>query len=602
LTDPEGPAPKQNELKSTDKHSPPQAGVEFDEFGFVKGYVCPNCCGPLKYNHDDDIGTQWFKCQKCGQQTWRLKSVEKEKLLESLRDFSRPINLDELEEIIDTTVKHDKTPAVVTVLSTLLNYTAEDQQNIGFSSESARGKSYLALELAAYFPDEDVDDRGYVSPTGFFHERGILVDEMGQEIDFSQKPTKDSTPAEKELWKRRLQTAKMRVDLSRKILIFLDQPHDQLLQRLRPLLSHDKKTIEYSITDKSERYGLRTKHVQLVGYPTVIFCSTKGMLDEQERTRLLLLSPGAEQEKLRATTMLIAEKECDRFAYMEKVRNDPKRNWLRNRIQAIKDQKIDDVNIPNPEELHKKFLEKHKVLTPRHQRDLKRLIALIKAHALLNCFNREITEANNPEPHKTITATQEDIDAGFQLYEKIRVPNEMGVTPEILEIYESIVQAKTEGLGLKDIQRLYAEHYNRLLSFYRLEKEIIPSLLGAGLITEDWDPDDKRKKKFYPTVDSHLFSNDGESQNNIRVEGGVKNSPNPSQETLPLRNDVDVKTVLAVHVLDPVTRGDCPLCGKKAQSLTHQVQLFDGARYDAVCMDCGGRLLDELRKREGDLR
>jgi hypothetical protein len=452
----------------------------------------------VKESHIDSVGTRFFKCEKCSSVSWKLKSTAKEKLLNLLKDLTRPIKLDELAEILGTTIKHDETPSMVTFLNMVLNYTDECQQNIGFSSEAARGKSYLALEIAAYFPNEDVDDRGYVSPTGFFHERGTLVDEMGKEIDFCQKPTKESTPAEKELWKRRLQKAKLRVDLSKKILIFLDQPHDQLLQRLRPLLSHDKKTIEYSITDKSERHGLRTKHVQLVGYPTVIFLSAKGMLDEQEKTRLLLLSPGAEQKKLYLTTKLIAEKESDRFAYLEKIRNDPTRNWLKNRIQAIKDEEIGDVIIPGWIELHKKFLEKHTVLIPRHQRDLKRLIALIKAHALLNCFNREIIEVNNPKPHKTITAIQEDIDAGLQLYEKIRVPNEMGVTPEILEIYQVIIQPKTEGLSLREILEAYAKHYSRCLSAWRLEKEILPTLLGAGLVVEERDPNDRRKKIFYP--------------------------------------------------------------------------------------------------------
>jgi hypothetical protein len=585
---------------SEDKSLPESGGpvkVQYNEFGIVIGYGCWNCSGPVKESHKDSVGTLFFKCEKCGMVSWRLKSLEKERLLEFLRDLTRPIKLDELMDILETTIKYDKTPTSVTFLNMLLNYTYECQQNIGFSSESARGKSYLALEIAAYFPDEDVDDRGYVSPTGFFHERGTLVDEMGQEIDFSQKPTKESTPAEKELWKRRLQTAKLRVDLSKKILIFLDQPHDQLLQRLRPLLSHDKKTIEYSITDKSERHGLRTKHVQLVGYPTVIFLSAKGMLDEQEKTRLLLLSPGAEQEKLYATTRLIAEKECNHFTFLEKIRKDPKRNWLRQRIQAIKDKEIDDVVIPNWDEIHKKFLERHKVLIPRHQRDLKRLIALIKAHALLNCFNREISQINNPEPHKTITATQEDIDVGLQLYEKVRVPNEMGVTPEILEIYQVIIQPKTEGLSLREILEAYAKYYSRCLSVWRLEKEVLPVLLGAGLVVEERDPNDQRRKKFYPQVDTHLFSNGSEPQNNMRVGGGVKNSQNPSQETLPLRNVVDVKTVKAVTALDPVFRGDCPLCGKKDQTLTHQVQLFDDSRYDGVCLNCGGRLLDELRKR-----
>jgi len=61
---------------------------------------------------------------------------------------------------------------------------------------------------------------------------------------------------------------------------------------------------------------------------------------------------------------------------------------------------------------------------------------------------------------------------------------------------------------------------------------------------------------------------------------------------------VDIKTILAVRPLDPVSRGVCPLCDKRDVNLTWQVQLFDGTRHDAVCMDCGGRLLEQLQKRD----
>lgn len=558
--------------------------VEFDENGFVTGYVCPSCGGPVKENNVDDVRTTFYKCQKCGLVSHRLKSLEKEKLLGSFRDLQRPITQDELNEILETTIKYDKNAKLVTFYNMLLDYTDECQQNIGYASESARGKTYLGLEIAAYFPEEDVDDQGYVSPTGFFHERGMLVDETGQEIDFSQKPAKDSSPSEKELWRKRLQNAKLRVNLHQKILIFLDQPHDQLLQRLRPILSHDKKVIEYSITDKSERHGLRTKHVQLVGYPTVIYLSAKGMLDEQEKTRLFLLSPGAEQQKLYATTRLITEKECNRLVFLDKLRNDPKRNWLRNRVAAVKDQKINDVIIPNPEKLHERFLEKHKVLIPRHQRDLRRLIALIKAHALLNCFSRQTNQVNNPEPHKTVTATEEDVEAGFQLYEKIRVSNEMGVTPELLEIYQNIIQPRTEGLSLKDILGAYAKHYSRLLSFYRLEKEIIPSLLGAGLISEEQDPNDKRKKIFYPTTNSHLVSNVNKPQNNIREGGGVENIPSSGQEALPLRK-LTLDDVKYCRWDDKFFgKHECAICGYEKLT-SWMAERFNGADVP-ICEDC----------------
>ena len=43
--------------------------AEFDELGFVRRYFCPNCDNQLTVNHVDDIGTQWFKCEECGEQT-----------------------------------------------------------------------------------------------------------------------------------------------------------------------------------------------------------------------------------------------------------------------------------------------------------------------------------------------------------------------------------------------------------------------------------------------------------------------------------------------------------------------------------------------------
>ena len=61
---------------------------------------------------------------------------------------------------------------------------------------------------------------------------------------------------------------------------------------------------------------------------------------------------------------------------------------------------------------------------------------------------------------------------------------------------------------------------------------------------------------------------------------------------------IDIQTVLSSSALDPVTRGNCPICKKRNVSLVWQVLMLDGSRYDAVCMDCGGYLQEELRKRD----
>lgn len=428
--------------------------------------------------------------------------------LEQLPDTKDEITNDKLDKILETTVKYDRNTKLITFHCLVSNYTEEGQQNIGNSGESARGKSYLALELAAYFPKEDVDNRGYVSPMGFFHERSKMIDENGVEIKGSEKPKKDASEAEKTLWKNRWSTAHAQINFSKIILIFLDMPHDQLLKRLRPILSHDQKIIRYSITDKSEKYGLRTKNIEIIGYPTVVFCSTKTVLDDQEKSRLWLLSPGDDQDKLKASTQLIINKESNRFEYEEKIRIDPERLWLKNHIQKIKDADISDVKIPKElaDALYQQFLKDHNYLVPRHQRDLKRLIALIKAHALLNFHNRQQTNYMRVGcgVKKLVITTQTDIDAGLELYKTISESNEKGVTPEVLDIYQSIFSTNVTGLTLSDILKKYNEKYQRLISSWRLDKEVLPSLLSAGLITEDHDPGDKRKRIFYPTADTHI--------------------------------------------------------------------------------------------------
>jgi len=70
-----------------DKSVPPVP--RFNEFGFVEGYVCPYCGAKVKLSHVDDVGTQFFKCEKCGKVSSKLKSEERrqfEKTLDEMKD------------------------------------------------------------------------------------------------------------------------------------------------------------------------------------------------------------------------------------------------------------------------------------------------------------------------------------------------------------------------------------------------------------------------------------------------------------------------------------------------------------------------------------
>lgn len=183
----------------------------------------------------------------------------------------KPLSSQDLIDVLGLTIKQDEENKVVTFLCELSAFTENAQFNISYNAPSSTGKSYIPTEIARLFPSEDVIELAYCSPTAFFHDVGEYDKEMKGYV----------------------------VDLSRKILIFLDQPHNELLARLRPLLSHDKKEISLKITDKTQKFGLKTKNILLKGYPAVIFCTAGLHIDEQEATRFLLLSPEVNQEKIR---------------------------------------------------------------------------------------------------------------------------------------------------------------------------------------------------------------------------------------------------------------------------------------------------------------
>ena len=61
-------------------------------------------------------------------------------------------------------------------------------------------------------------------------------------------------------------------------------------------------------------------------------------------------------------------------------------------------------------------------------------MSLVKAHALLNFWHRERRREH------TIVATNEDIEAGFALYKEIAESNELGLSPQLYEIFTAVIR------------------------------------------------------------------------------------------------------------------------------------------------------------------
>lgn len=418
----------------------------------------------------------------------------------------RNISLEKLTNILDLTIKQDNDNKVVTFLCMLTAYTEGDQFNVSFNAPSSAGKSFVAMEVAKLFPEEDVIELAYASPASFFH---------------------DGVPVEGE-------PDKTMKDLSRKIILFLDMPDTTLLARLRPILSHDKKIIESKITDRSEKKGMRTKRILIQGYPSVVFCSATLKMDEQEATRLFLLSPEISQEKIEAGIDMTISKEADNQAFKEWINSNPDRTELMDLIIKIKGVNINEIKLENKFSLKEAFMDGKVILKPRHQRDIKRFISLVKAHALLNVFNRRVEEG-------TLYATDEDLQAVVPLWSRLSMSQELNLPPYVHDIYSSIIEPvcleKNEaseiltggefriGVTRIEILQKHKQIKGVNLNPVALNQQILPVLEAGGLITQEFSETDRRNKL--------VFLTKTEEKEYINEGGGVTEIPELDLSDIP---------------------------------------------------------------------
>jgi hypothetical protein len=461
----------------------------------------------------EENGKVYFRITTSGKRfiKWteeRLKEIDQENLefqkeLELEREATKEMGIDDLLNILGATIKRDDINKLITFFCMLIAYTEDAQFNVSFRAPSSTGKSYIPIELSQFFPKEDVIIIAYSSPTSFYHDTGGWDEEKKAIV----------------------------IDLERKILIFLDQPHDMLLQRLRPLLSHDQKELLYKITDKGEKKGLRTKNVIIRGFPSVIFCTGSLKVDEQEATRNFILSPETTMEKIRESIFLKALRKGNPPAYENFLSSKIERKLLQIRIQKIKEAKIKHVVIRDVNKVCEDFIRKYPKLKPRHQRDIERLISLIQGFALFNFWNREKDEEGN------IYANDEDIKNAFELFDQIAESQELGIPPYIYNLFKEVIEPlylevnkeKAEnpvGLTRKQIINKHFEVYGRPLQDWYLRREILPALESAGLIIEEPDPNDRRRMVIHITTPpfSSLFLTSHSkfiSEKNREQDGGV---------------------------------------------------------------------------------
>lgn len=378
-------------------------------------------------------------------------------------DLLREITMGQVGEWLSVTIKQDDHSKKILFLLSLLTYTDSDQANIALKGDSSSGKTWIAQRIVELHPDDSKVIRAYSSPTSFFHTAG--------EWDADKKCRT--------------------INYERKLVLWQDMPTPDLLQRLRPVLAHDKKETTYEWTDKTAKSGFKARKSIVRGFFTTIFCSADSIYNEQELTRMFFISPSDDPTKIREAVKLRAEYEADPEAYTTKIQKHEGLTTLRKRIEAIKRANIRNIKVPFACQIADEFLKERPHVIPRHSRDYPRLMSLIKAHALLNFANRNLDE------NRDITATETDAEVGKQLYKAICESNELGLDPQSYDLWMNIIGPllSRQEATMTDIAIQYTTIKNRRIGDRTL-KRILIQLQATGLIEETVNPKDRRTKIF----------------------------------------------------------------------------------------------------------
>jgi hypothetical protein len=217
----------------------------------------------------------------------------------------------------------------------LSTYVEDDPINLGVLAPTSEGKTYAIIESLQYFPDEDILYIGQMSPKVLVRQKGILIDKKSceplddkvhelrtkiRELNKKKRTSKDkdvTADLDEEIKKRDedirelFKNSKTLIDLRGKIVVFLEPPQHELWNLLKPILSHDKKEIEFPFVDKTANSNAETKDVVVRGWPACIFCSAK---DESKweiwneiKSRILVTSPNMVQQKYEESNKLISQ-------------------------------------------------------------------------------------------------------------------------------------------------------------------------------------------------------------------------------------------------------------------------------------------------------
>lgn len=450
----------------------------------------------------------------------KIFSDAHEKTENKIKEHGKPII--QIEKFLNSKIKDDPILVKQLVRVCFSAYT-NNPINLGVLAPTSEGKTYATVQVTNLFPANDVIAVARLSPTALIHQNGVLVDENGEEIgerldelffeilearkDKNKELSQELESKERELKKN----AKNLVDLSNKILLFLDNPNPSTYEMLKPLLSHDKYELLYKTTTGDGT--LKVKETIIRGWPATIICSAKNEAKNEVwpevASRFFITSPNTNVAKYKSANKLTADiMGIPSWSGEIKIKKEEE-EYCKFFIDKLKDGIVklckDGINpIFNP------YRQKIVELFPNTQgidmRHFSRFNAFCNIETILNANSNVKIEfiSNNNERHISIITSLQNIDDTTKILGEISV-----LPPDKIKFFDKVFKnciletldtygndEECVSLTSKELAEKYTSVFKKPTTTKRIVENYLEPLVDEGLLESKPNPDNK-KQNYY---------------------------------------------------------------------------------------------------------
>jgi hypothetical protein len=434
-----------------------------------------------------------------------------EKKNSRIKTNGRPI--EQIERYLNTIIANDM-PLIRKLVRVGLSAYGNDPINLAILAPTSEGKTYTAVKVLELFPKEDVIFVGRMSPSALVHDRGILVNSKNEPIEDAikelnmklndEKTDKASIGEIRTELQNIMRDSKKLINLSGKIMLFLDSPHMDLWDRLKPILSHDKQEIEFKITEKDRNGGFRTSHIVIKGWPSCIFCSAKNEkrspLWGEIESRFVIANPNMDSEKYKQANRLTGMKKgLPRFAGgLISSQDDEK--WARFYIQELKlkIKKLSDLGNPIWNPFHSVISETFPNSEGTAMRNYNRFTSFCNIETLLNSdYNFKIIfKTKDGKSEDSVIMSLDDISRTIDVIGlNTTIPEDK--IKFVTNILEPLLNEQELDYATSDkLAAKYSEVYHKSITPKKVLENYLYPLLSDGIIDFKENPEDKRQKQW----------------------------------------------------------------------------------------------------------